>query len=42
MGGFIGLIISAFIGYWIIRFAVSGGMRDFERRKREQYDESDD
>jgi len=28
--------ISAYILYWVIRSAVSGGMKDFERWKREQ------
>lgn len=36
MLGIIGVLISAFIGYWIIRTAVFGGMRDFEKWRREQ------
>jgi hypothetical protein len=28
------LLISAFITYWIIRWAVSGGMKDFDKWKR--------
>ena len=46
MGGFIGLLIGAYVAYWIIRWAVFGGMRDFEKWKRKrdgdqqgQYDE---
>ena len=42
MGSVIGLLISAFIAYWIIRWAVFGAMRDFEKWKRkrdgDQYD----
>jgi uncharacterized membrane protein YdjX (TVP38/TMEM64 family) len=32
--GIIGLLIGALIAYWIIRRAVFGGMRDFEKWKR--------
>ena len=46
MGGFISLLIGAYIAYWIIRWAVFGGMRDFEKWKgkrdgdqQDQYDE---
>ena len=33
---FIGSVVSLIILYWIIRTAISGGMKDFERWKREQ------
>jgi hypothetical protein len=43
VGSIIGLLIGAYIAYWIIRWAVFGGMRDFEKWKRKQdagqYDE---
>ncbi len=43
--GIIGLLIGAFIAYWIIRTAVFAGMRDFEKWKRKQnadrYDQYD-
>jgi hypothetical protein len=35
-------IIVGFILYWIIRAAVSDGMRDFEKWKHNQYGASDD
>lgn len=45
MFGIIGLIISVFASYWVIRWAVFGGMVDFEKWKNkrdadrdEQYD----
>jgi len=37
--GIISLLISAFIAYWIIRWAVFGGMKDFEKWKRERDDD---
>lgn len=39
---FVFLVIGAFVLHWIIRTAVSGGMKDFERWKRKWYIESDD
>jgi hypothetical protein len=39
VGAIIGLLISVFIAYWIIRRAVFGGMRDFEKRKRDRDDD---
>jgi len=36
VGSIIGLLIGAYIAYWIIRWAVFGGMRDFEKWKRKQ------
>jgi hypothetical protein len=41
LGAIIVFLIGTFITYWIIRKAVSGGMRDFERWKRERDAESD-
>jgi hypothetical protein len=35
-------LIGGFIVYWIIRSAVFGGMRDFEKWKHNQYGASDD
>jgi hypothetical protein len=44
--GFFGFLIVPLVGgfilYLIIRSAVFGGMRDFEKWKHEQYDASDD
>jgi hypothetical protein len=34
--GLVGFVIGVLILHWIIRTAVSGGMKDFERWKREQ------
>jgi hypothetical protein len=36
IGGIIIFAIGAYILHWIIRTAISGGMKDFERWKREQ------
>lgn len=30
------IVIGAFVLHWTIRTAISGGMKDFERWKREQ------
>ena len=32
----IGVVVQVVVLHWIIRTAVSGGMKDFERWKREQ------
>lgn len=37
IGFFIVSLIGGFIVYWIIRSAVFGGMRDFDKWKHEQY-----
>jgi hypothetical protein len=46
VGGIVGIVISAFIAYWVIRWGVCGGMRDFEKwqrkRDRERYDQYDE
>jgi hypothetical protein len=34
--GIIGLIISVFASYWVIRWAVFGGMVDFEKWKNKR------
>ena len=36
IGGILIFAIGACILHWIIRTAISGGMKDFERWKREQ------
>jgi hypothetical protein len=41
IGFFIVPLIGGFIVYWIIRSAVFGGMRDFEKWKHKQYGASD-
>jgi len=40
VGSLIGLLIGAFVGYWVIRGAVGGALRDFEVWKRKRYGES--
>ena len=37
MGSLIGFLIGAYLAYWIIRNAVYGAMRDFEKWKRKRY-----
>jgi hypothetical protein len=40
VGYFISFLVGAWVAYWVIRYAVSGGMKDFEKWKRKQYGES--
>ena len=40
--GFIVFVIGALVVYWIIRNAIFGAMRDFERWKRRRYGDPDD
>jgi hypothetical protein len=39
VGPLIGFLIGACLAYWIIRNAVYGAMRDFEKWKRKRYGE---
>ena len=36
IGMILSLVIGGYVLHWIIRTAISGGMKDFERWKREQ------